>query len=38
MVDCKLVSMLVEMHAKVSTESEPLVADLTHFRSLADAL
>jgi hypothetical protein len=38
MVDCKPVSTPVDTHAKVSTESGPPVADLTHFRSLARAL
>jgi hypothetical protein len=38
MVDCKPVSTPVDTQAKVSTESGPLVADPTHFRSLARAL
>jgi hypothetical protein len=38
MVDCKPVLMLVDMQGKVSVESRPPVADLTHFRSLAKAL
>jgi hypothetical protein len=38
MVDCKSVSMLVDMQAKVSAESGPPVADPTHFRSLVGAL
>jgi hypothetical protein len=38
MVDCKSVSTPVDTQAKVSAESEPLVADPTHFRSLAGAL
>jgi hypothetical protein len=38
MVDCKLVSTLVDTHAKVSIEYVPLVVYLTHFRSLTAAL
>jgi hypothetical protein len=38
MVDCKPISMLVDTHAKVSTESGPPITDLTHFRSLTGAL
>jgi hypothetical protein len=38
MVDCKPISTLVDTQAKVSTEFEPPVADLTHFRSLVGAL
>jgi hypothetical protein len=38
MVDCKPVSTSVDTQAKVSTKSEPLVANPTHFRSLAGAL
>jgi hypothetical protein len=38
MVDYKPVSMPVDTQAKVSAESEPSVADLTHFRSLTGAL
>jgi hypothetical protein len=38
MVDCTPVSTLVETQVKVSAESEPPVADLTHFRSLTRAL
>jgi hypothetical protein len=38
MVDCTPVSTLVDTQVKVSAESEPPVADLTHFRSLARAL
>jgi hypothetical protein len=38
MVDYKPVLMLVDMQAKVSAESEPHVADLTHFKSLTGAL
>jgi hypothetical protein len=38
MVDCKLVSMPVDMQAKVSVESKPPAADPTHFRSLVRAL
>jgi hypothetical protein len=38
MVDYKPVSMPVDTQAKVSAESEPPVANLTHFRSLAGAL
>jgi hypothetical protein len=38
MVDCKPVSTLVDTQAEVSVESRPLVADPTHFRSLAGAL
>jgi hypothetical protein len=38
MVDYKPISMLVETQTKVSTESEPPIADLTHFRSLTRAL
>jgi hypothetical protein len=38
MVDYKPVLMLVDTQAKVSAESEPRVADLTHFKSLTRAL
>jgi hypothetical protein len=38
MVDCKPVSTLVDIHAKISTEFGPHVAGPTHFRSLAGAL
>jgi hypothetical protein len=38
MVDCKPISSLVDMQAKVSTKSGPPVADLSHFRSLIEAL
>jgi hypothetical protein len=38
MVDCKPVSTPVDRQTKVSAESEPPVADPTHFRSLAGAL
>jgi hypothetical protein len=38
MVDYKLVSTPVDTQAKVSIESEPPAANLTHFRSLAGAL
>jgi hypothetical protein len=38
MVDCKLVSTSVDTQSKVSADSGPLVADPTHFRSLAGAL
>jgi hypothetical protein len=38
MGDCKLVSMLVDTHAKVSATSEPHVADPTQFKSLVGAL
>jgi hypothetical protein len=38
MVDCKPISMLVDTQAKVSTESGPPVADLTHLRSHTGAL
>jgi hypothetical protein len=38
MVDCKPVSTSVNKHIKVSAESESLVANLTHFRSLVGAL
>jgi hypothetical protein len=38
MVDFKSVSMLVDKHAKFSTESRPPIADSTHFRSLTGAL
>jgi hypothetical protein len=38
MVDCKLVSMPVDTHAKVSATSESHVADLTQFKSLVGAL
>jgi hypothetical protein len=38
MVDYKPIFTPVDTHAKVSAESEPPVADLTHFRSLAGAL
>jgi hypothetical protein len=38
MVDCKPVSSPVDMEAKVSAEFGPPVADLTHFRSLIEAL
>jgi hypothetical protein len=38
MVDCKPVSTSVDTQAKVSAKSEPPIADLTHFRSLAGAL
>jgi hypothetical protein len=38
MVDCKSVSTPVDTHAKVSVESVPPIADLTHFRSLTRAL
>jgi hypothetical protein len=37
-LDYKPVSTSVDTHAKVSAESEPPVADLTHFRSLTGAL
>jgi hypothetical protein len=37
-VDCKPVLTSVDTHGKVSVESGPPVADLTHFRSLAGAL
>jgi hypothetical protein len=37
-VDCKLVSTMVDTQAKVSVESGPPVADLTHISSLAGAL
>jgi hypothetical protein len=37
-VDCKPVSTLVDTKAKVSVESGPLIADLTHFWSLIGAL
>jgi hypothetical protein len=37
MVDYKLVSTPVDTHAKVSVESGPPAANLTHFRSLAGA-
>jgi hypothetical protein len=38
MVDYKPISMPVDTQAKVSAEFGPLVADSTHFRSLAGAL
>jgi hypothetical protein len=38
MVDCKPISTSVDMQAKFSAESGPLVADPTHFRSLTGAL
>jgi hypothetical protein len=38
MVDCKSISTPVDTQVKVSAESEPPVADLTHFRSLVEAL
>jgi hypothetical protein len=38
MVDCKSVLMSGDTHVKVSAESEPHVADSTHFRSLTGAL
>jgi hypothetical protein len=38
MVYCKLVSTPVDTQSKVSAESGPPVADLTHFRSLTGAL
>jgi hypothetical protein len=38
MVDYKPISTPVDTQAKVSTEFGPLVADSTHFRSLAGAL
>jgi hypothetical protein len=38
MVDCKPVLTLVDMHAKVSTEFGPPIADMTHFRSPVGAL
>jgi hypothetical protein len=38
MVDCKPISMLVDTQGKVSTESRPPVADLTHLRSHTGAL
>jgi hypothetical protein len=38
MVDLKPVSIPVDTHAMVSAESGPPVTDLTHFRSLVEAL
>jgi hypothetical protein len=38
MVDCKPVSTPMDTQAKVSATSVPPVADLTQFRSLAEAL
>jgi hypothetical protein len=38
MVDCKPVSTLVYMQAKVSAEFGPPIAGPTHFRSLTGAL
>jgi hypothetical protein len=38
MVDYKLVSTLVDTHAKISIESWPPIAGPTHFRSLTEAL
>jgi hypothetical protein len=38
MVGCKPVSMPVDTQVRVSAESEPPIADPTHFRSLAGAL
>jgi hypothetical protein len=38
MVDCKPVLTPVDTQAKVSTESEPPITDLTHFRSLTETL
>jgi hypothetical protein len=38
MVDCKLVSMPMDLQAKVSATSGPPVADLTQFKSLVGAL
>jgi hypothetical protein len=38
MVDRKPVSTLVDIEVKVSTEFGPPITDLTHFRSLVEAL